>query len=395
MTEVMFAFQMTGPQERKAMEAWISDKGEDLDIVAQLPKMKVGRPHVWSPQWLQVSKPIAILKKRTYDASATPEFGSSEAARELTPVDVVAIKEAMREMISQAEADDPTALRREIGRLKKELTVAQSSKPKAEVIEREVHIITDEQMKALNEHLTDVKGITDELSAWKADTVLFLISLLDGKIESLQKTAFGLSAAITEAKPSKPVPVVLPSRVINKPISKPTMRQPEKFPTSESGDITRAQQRILDVIAWLESVALYNPKRVVVASLAGRSVKSSQWTGDLGVLRTQSLIDYPDSDSICFTEAGRSAAHQQSAPLTTEELQEAVLARLPRAQARILEILIDNYPEPVNRDELAAQAGRSIKSSQWTGDLGNLRSLGVIDYPNSNQAVALPVLFLE
>jgi hypothetical protein len=91
----------------------------------------------------------------------------------------------------------------------------------------------------------------------------------------------------------------------------------------------------------------------------------------------------------------RRAAGSQPAPLTTEELQRAVLSRLPRPQARILEILIDHYPEPVNREALAEKAAQSPKSSGYTNNLGALRGLGVIDYPSSTEAVALPVLFLE
>src|SRR6185503_8837239 len=262
MTEVMFAFQMTGPHERKAIESWIADKGEDLDIVGQLPKFKVGKPHVWSPQWLGISKQISILKKKTYDASATPEFGSHEAARSLTPVDVATIKEAMQETIKQIEADDPTALKREITKLRKELNAVQSTKPAPEIREREVRVITDEQMRSLNERLTDVQGITEDLSEWKVD----IVALLDGKIESLEKTISVFSAAITDAKkPGTPPAVNTPARVANKqivrPASKPVAAQPIE-------GITNPMQRILDAIAWLESIGIENPKQVAVAFLA-------------------------------------------------------------------------------------------------------------------------------
>jgi hypothetical protein len=40
-------------------------------------------------------------------------------------------------------------------------------------------------------------------------------------------------------------------------------------------------------------------------------------------------------------------------------------------------------------------AGASVTSSSFTNNLGSLRSLGLIDYPQPGQVVALPVLFLE
>lgn len=140
------------------------------------------------------------------------------------------------------------------------------------------------------------------------------------------------------------------------------------------------------------------PMRAVTemfAFLAGQSPRSSGFTNNLGALRSGGLITYPSSDSVAFTDDGRSTATPQEAIATTEELQEAVLSRLPRPQARILEILIDSYPKPVDRRELAEKAGQSPTSSGYTNNLGALRGLGVIDYPSSTEAVALPVLFLE
>jgi DNA helicase HerA-like ATPase len=55
-TECLFAFQMTGPQERKAIAGWAADKGLDVDLVEALPKLAVGHAHVWSPQWLRCRK---------------------------------------------------------------------------------------------------------------------------------------------------------------------------------------------------------------------------------------------------------------------------------------------------------------------------------------------------
>jgi uncharacterized protein DUF87 len=394
MIEVMFAFQMTGPHERKAIEAWVADKGEDLDIVNELPKFKIGKPHVWSPQWLGISKQISILQKRTFDASATPEFGSREAARELTPVDVVAIKEAMQEMIQQAQADDPSALKREIARLKKELASAQSSRPApVKEIERvEVPIITDAQIKALAEHLTDVHGITEELSEWRGE----IVRLLDGKIETLQGTAFNLSAAITEArKPSKLVPALAAARDVQRPAAQP-VRKLVHAPALELAEgITGPQQRILDAMAWMESIGLFNPKRTIIAFLAGYSATSTGFTIPLGLLRKSGLITYPDSQTAGLTDPGRAAANPQPAPLTTDELHRAIFAKLTGPQGRILKHLIQSYPHPMNRDELAERAGYSPISTGFTIPLGNLRTMGLIDYPSSTEAVALPILFLE
>lgn len=387
MTEVMFAFQMTGPHERKAIESWIADKGEDLDIVNQLPKFKVGKPHVWSPQWLGISKQISILKKKTYDASATPEFGSHEAARELTPVDVATIKEAMQETIKQAEADDPSALKREITRLKKELNTVQAAKPAPEVVEREVKVITDEQMKALSEYLTDVHGIAEELSGWKVD----IVALLDGKIESLQKTVNGLSAAITEAKkPAKPPAVNVPARVVNK----PTVRPVNKPVTAQSVEgITNPMQRILDAIAWLESIGNETPTQVAVAFLAGYTYGGGAFNNPRGALRSIGLVEYA-GENIRLTDEGRKYANFPDVPLTAEELQRHVMSVLPGPHQKILRVLLEKHGEPITKDECASLAGYA-PGGAFNNPLGRLRSMGLVSYPQPGYVVAESLLFLE
>jgi uncharacterized protein len=68
---------------------------------------------------------------------------------------------------------------------------------------------------------------------------------------------------------------------------------------------------------------------------------------------------------------------------------------LPPAKWRILRVLIDADGEPVDRDVLAEAADQSATSSGYANNLGSLRSLGLIDYPERGRVVARPVLFLE
>ncbi len=71
--ECVFAFQMTGPHERKALQYWLSDKGFEGKLADILPTLEVGAPHVWSPQWLKISKIVHILPIESADTSQTPK----------------------------------------------------------------------------------------------------------------------------------------------------------------------------------------------------------------------------------------------------------------------------------------------------------------------------------
>ena len=123
-TECLFAFQMTGTHERKAIDAWIADKGIEEDIVALLPSLHVGETRVWSPGWLRVSMTTTIDEKRTFDASATPKVGARRVeVKALTPIDIVEITKSLADVVERAKAEDPRELRRRIAELERQVKI--------------------------------------------------------------------------------------------------------------------------------------------------------------------------------------------------------------------------------------------------------------------------------
>lgn len=77
---------------------------------------------------------------------------------------------------------------------------------------------------------------------------------------------------------------------------------------------------------------------------------------NLGALRSQGLITYPREGSVALTDVGRSQAKCLEAPPTAETVQRAVLGRVTRPQAKIVEALIAAYPESIDRENLADKA---------------------------------------
>jgi hypothetical protein len=64
-----------------------------------------------------------------------------------------------------------------------------------------------------------------------------------------------------------------------------------------------------------------------------------------------------------------------------------------RPQADILRVLINAYPGQLHKGELARDAGFSAASSGYANNLGALRSLGAIDYPQPGHVAATALLF--
>jgi hypothetical protein len=134
-TEAMLCFQLTGPQERKAISGWVQEKGAGArDVADELPSLPRGTAMIWSPQWLGAFGRYQILPKRTYDASATPLRGRVESAS-LTPIDLAELREAMATTDASVHAGEGQLHRAEVNRLRRELAAARAAAA-APVIER-------------------------------------------------------------------------------------------------------------------------------------------------------------------------------------------------------------------------------------------------------------------
>ena len=172
LTELLFCFQLTGPQERKTVDGWIAEKGLDEDIESELPKLEVGHAHVWSPAWLKISKVVRIGRKATYDVSRTPAVGAKAAARELSPIDLEQLRKDMAATIEKAKAEDPRELHRRIAELERELHAFRVRGVKAAAAPaprpKEIQVVTRGQLERLEYLAGQVDRGIVRLEEWRA-----------------------------------------------------------------------------------------------------------------------------------------------------------------------------------------------------------------------------------
>jgi len=385
LAELLFAFQLSGTHERKAVGEWIKDKSIEEDIDQELPRLERGRPHAWSPAWLKVSKVVTITPKWTFDASSTPRVGHAAGpARALSPIDLAQLRTDMAGTIERAKAEDPKELRRQLAEkdrlirsLEKAGPLKQSgvSAPAPQVKTVEVPVLT-------REHVAPVAKIADQL-----ERLTPRLDVVQGlrEIATAMAQATGDLRAIVAAANGRP-------QVLKPPLCK---KIPPGIRGTPRPQVGRSAQRILNGLAWLESIGLERADKTQVALLADQSPTSGGYFNNLGKLRAAGLIDYPAPSVVQLTDAGRAAAEPVDVPTSSEDLHQQLFARLPGAQARILAEVIARYPDAVAKDALAEATGQSPTSGGYFNNLGRLRSLGLIDYPRPGQVVARHILFLD
>lgn len=403
MTEVMFAFQMRGPQERKTIKDWSSDKDLEHDIIGDLPSLAVGDCFISSPQWLQIERKIHIAKKRTADVSSTPTVGTAAGpAKPLTPIDLEQLRGTMAATIEKAKAEDPKELNKRIRALERDLTEARRGNGRPDpaavqqLVEAAVSRATHNLWRDLDRWRTALRVPMDRAQREVTGAAAALASLTE---------AFEQPLSSSPPEQGSPPPVGALRSTSTPPLVRQSGTQATRSavtPARGRGDVapaeglSRPQQRMLNALATMYELtrgSMEHVPRNVIAALSQQSPRSSGWDKNLSTLRTRGLIAYPDADTMALTRDGEALATPDSTITSLADLHAAWRDLVSRPQWRMLDALISVCPDSMDRSALAAESGQSPASSGWDKNLSTLRSLGVIDYPSSSEAVATEFLF--
>ncbi len=145
-----------------------------------------------------------------------------------------------------------------------------------------------------------------------------------------------------------------------------------------AGDVTRPQQRMLDAMASFESLGLDELEQAHVAVLSGQSSRSSGFRNNVSSLNASGLIERLGGGRIRLTDTGRVIASAETAPTSLDALHEAWMEKLSGPQRLMLRLVLNAYPQGLDRDELASQSGQSHLSSGYRNNLSTLSALGLI-----------------
>lgn len=396
MAQNLFVFRNTGTHERAAIEKWIEDKSLDESIAQDLPKLETGTCHIWSPEFLKVSKIIHISKKRTFNASATPEVGAVAKSRQLAPIDLEKVRKEMTATIEKAKAEDPKELKKKIvelermnkGLLKnpfqKDVTVKDATE-----IARPLLIANDRKWQV------EVAKANKEIQ--RLSKVMFQINKL-----SNEPTAMVVSGPekidVSKYKAGEVIRTphtIHPSEKSLSDFGKSSFysKSPAQMALETSDDvISNPEKKILNAIAWFESIGNNEPDQAAVSFLAGYSVNGGAFKNPRGSLRVKGLVEYR-GNSIVLTDAGRELAEAPQTTLTNDELHQKVLSVLPAPERKILKEILNVYPASITNEDLANSVGYDANGGAYKNPRGRLRSLGLIDY-RDGMVVARDILFI-
>lgn len=378
MTECMFAFQMTGPHERKTIRQWVEEKGAELDIVELLPKLEVGQAHVWSPQWLKISETVKIGKKWTFNASSTPSFGSAKTAepKPLDAADLEKLRLEMADTIERAKSEDPKELRRRISELERS--------SKAQVPAKAQLVDPDALKKEFDRGvLSAKKSLAKEIARYRTamEKILSRYTVaLNAARERLDGAANELAAIdkpvlqeledlikdVQAGRVAEPV-----RQVVARPVAQPPVRTPSAT-ANGNGHVSKAGRKVLTALAQFGE----SPD-TKVGALTGYSAGAGHFSNVLSELRAGGYID-GERSRLNITDAGMDALGPFDPLPTGEDLQAYWIQRLPKGSAEILRALVAAYPKSLTDEELGERTGYSAKAGHFSNCLSELRTRDLI-----------------
>jgi hypothetical protein len=369
MSQTIIAHQLVSPQDQKPFLDWVKTKGskaELAEIESRLASLQRGERYLYSPRAhvLELAKTPAIA---TFDSSRTPPPGEKRREpRTLAQLDVSAIAAALAKPVEDLRAaiasakpgpilpvsGVPDAINSRIADL--EATVGAQAKRLAFVDLRRGQLIAG------------IDAAIGDLQALRARIVRESEGALDIEI----------APTASQAKAGAETP---PADVA---AAEPVSRaEGATVPSVGRGPMTPAQQRILEQLHW--SIAAFRKNaisRQVLAIVMGVHPRTKGFLNNLGALRTLGLIDYADGTDIVLTAHGaRVAPRPQLADAPLKDLRAQVCEWLPPAQARILDIVLRTFPQPVARDELAARLDFHPRTKGFLNNIGRLRTLGLLE----------------
>jgi uncharacterized protein len=382
----LIALRTIGRHERKAITDWVADKAQteaEVKLLDGLASLETGVARVWSPAFLKVAREVRIARRRTFDSSATPSVGAvAGTPRTVVQVDVARLRSALDAAVAaQTSVDeDLPDLRSRNESARGVRTTATQAQVEVKIERVEVPVVTPELALELRLAIAQASAAGDRLASVAAAVMRALNSISPNTMPP---------ASRIEAFPVPRINQVPRSHRRPPPMS-PAPR-PQR--TQVASGLTGPQQRVIDAVATLRHLGLDRPQKAAVAAMARYSPTSGGYANLLGQLKTAGLIDYPMPGLVMLTKPGVERGTPHARVNQLEDFHQAWMEILSEPRRKLLRVLIARYPAAMLREELAGETGYSPTSGGFANLLGQLRTLGVVDYPGRGQVAATELLF--
>jgi hypothetical protein len=178
----------------------------------------------------------------------------------------------------------------------------------------------------------------------------------------------------------------IPSSVRREPATLRIAQPSRPRPAQSEGGIPGPHQKILNSLAWWESVGVAAPTAAQVAFVAGYSPGTGTMNTYFGAMVSAGLI-VRDRGIVQLTPDGHKHAERPQRRPTLQALHEQLRGVLDGPCGKVLDAVIARHGRPAPADEIAKDAGYSPGTGTMNTYFGRMTSLGLI---TRNRGVVAP-----
>jgi hypothetical protein len=407
--ETLIACRTIHKSGREAIKDWIdgaADPEQGKEVLRELASMQRQEAWVWSPEIGFGPKRLTFPMFSTYD-SFKPQSVSVKKLKGWAAVDLQEVSAKLAKTVSDAQANDPAALKKRVRELESALLNVAHAKsspdaPAATKAELRATVIANKNLRRLIGELMkfivkiNAEGFSKDAGVDPAElhkaidaAVKQAMKTVDGSaagrrnlIQRMQSDAGKLIAAAQKLLADESVEISVnvqhqQSFAVRAATAPPQRQQVARqarsnIPTDAAIGTSGGKYRIMVALAQHGAM---NERRL--ALLAGLSSKGGTWSTYLSALRTAAYIE--GSGELRATDAGIEAlGHYQ--PLPTG----AALIDWWRGKVggggrlAIFNALVDAYPASMEQELLASRVNLSSAGGTWSTYLSSLRTMELI-----------------
>ena len=357
--ETLIAMRVLHPSDRGAVADWIKGCG-DLElgdkVLNSLAQMDRGEGWVWSPEIGFGPERVKFPMFKTYDSFRPQSVEDTKGLKGWAEVDLEDVKAKLATVVKEAEANDPKRLRARIAELERESKKSGAVAPVAVEKRIEVPAIAPEVAKRLEAVLPKLEKIAKEGAAIDAKLMEHgrhiseawntINEVCDATVKALQSVAAGRLPSRAPVLPFKP-----PARQASSSVSRQAVSGDSALPKGERVILTAIAQHP-DGVTREQLTVLTGYKRSSRDTYIQR-------------LREREFVA-ASGERLTATDAGAAALGSNFELLPTgDALREYWMRNLPEGERRVLEIVVQAYPDSIDRERIS-EATNYKRSSRDT-----------------------------
>lgn len=382
--DALFVFGLTSPQDRKALVEWVQakdDEGHLREFESGIAGLQKQEAWFWSPEAFagQFTK-VRIRDFKTFHPDKTHLRRTGLLTSKPVTTDI---------------SDTIKKLGGELDRLAKE-KVSTASIPK---LESKIKQLEHELEKAKAHPQTATlsegarKAFTQAQDALKQENAALRAGLK--KASSISRRVQKAIEILSGVANPGPVDIPTPPQVTRQAqpmvyTPAPTRRISEQPTSSDDAPMRSGERRVLETIATRYPLTL---TRTQLGTLSGFTPSGGTFNTYFGDLKRRGFVTEDSSKNVVVTQEGMDYVGEvPKSPRTHEEIMAMWRRNLRAGEMRILEVLVDAYPECLSREELANSSEFTFTGGTFITYLGILKRNALITI-SGQEIRATEVLF--